>query len=420
MGKVIQKIPALRLPEFNQPWNICKLEDIAEIYDGTHQTPKYTDQGVPFVSVENISNLGATNKFIADKDFEKNFKVKPKKDDILMTRITAGVIGATALVESDKPLAYYVSLALIRCRNGVTPRFLEQRINCGSFRRELHKRIIHVAFPKKINLGDIGKCEVSLPEIDEQAKIENFLSALNNRITFLQRKHMSLKGYKLGILRCLLTKELRFKQDDGSSFPEWRRIKINKLFDWAPTNNLSREKLTEESGTVQNIHYGDIHTKFSSHFFQNAASAPYVLNEEAKFHEHAFCRKGDIIIADASEDYADIGKAIEIMEVKDRTLVAGLHTYIARPREQFAPGFTGYLFQESSVRKAIKRLAQGISVLGISKTNLEKVELPYPHPDEQKKITTMLMTIDRKIAAVEQQIHKVERFKQGLLQQMFV
>ena len=98
-----------------------------------------------------------------------------------------------------------------------------------------------------------------------------------------------------------------------------------------------------------------------------------------KISQNQFLQVGDLVIADASEDYKDIGKTIEIVNLDNQKIVAGLHTYIARPNHPFALGFSGYLMQTFEVREQIKKLATGISVLGISKTNLGKVELRIPY-----------------------------------------
>lgn len=95
-----------------------KLDEICKIYDGTHQTPQYTNTGVKFVSVENIDALYNTEKYISAEDFEK-YKAKPQIGDILMTRITAGIIGKCTVIDRDEPLAYYVSLALLRPNHDV-------------------------------------------------------------------------------------------------------------------------------------------------------------------------------------------------------------------------------------------------------------------------------------------------------------
>ena len=89
---------------------------------------------------------------------------------------------------------------------------------------------------------------------------------------------------------------------------------------------------------------------------------------------------GDIVVADASEDYADVGKAIEIIDVGDQKLVSGLHTYIARDRSgKLVLGFGGYLMQSENIRIQIKVLATGVSVLSISKGNLSKVKVPQTY-----------------------------------------
>jgi type I restriction enzyme S subunit len=109
------------------------------------------------------------------------------------------------------------------------------------------------------------------------------------------------------------------------------------------------------------------------------------------------------------------------MQVKNKTLVAGLHTYIARPKEsQLVIGFSGYFFQSAIMRKQIMRMAQGVSVLGISKGNMDKLRFPLPHPKEQQKIAQTLSTLDNKIAAAATHITQLKTFKKGLLQQMFV
>ena len=88
-----------------------KLSEVAKYHDGTHQTPNYTQSGVPFVSVQNIKDLYSTNKFISLEDFQK-YKAKPEKNDIFMTRI--GDVGTCALVKNNENLAYYVTLTLIK------------------------------------------------------------------------------------------------------------------------------------------------------------------------------------------------------------------------------------------------------------------------------------------------------------------
>lgn len=399
------------------------IASIAKVYDGTHQTPKYVDSGVPFFSVEHVTRDQFTKtKFISEDVFEKECKrVRLEKGDILMSRI--GDVGSVKYIHWDVKASFYVSLALFKSLEFIKSNYLAHNMSAIPFQRELWSRMIHVAFPKKINLGEISKCVVNYPKcIDEQQKIADFLSSVDTKISQLTEKHRLLKGYKKGVMQQIFSQQIRFKNDDGNDFTDWEEKSLGSLFDWIRTNNLSREKLSENVTALQNIHYGDIHTKYHSQFVQIRENIPYVVDAEiGKLVSQAdFCKNGDIVIADASEDYADIGKAIEIISVKEGTLVAGLHTYIARPKNKFASGYLGYLFQFNGTRKQVQKLAQGVSVLGISKGNIETIKLSVPHIDEQQKIAQFLQSLDKKIDAVNEQIEQAKLFKKGLLQQMFV
>lgn len=148
-----------------------KLNSVCEIYDGTHKTPKYTNTGIPFVSVENIDDLYGTRKFIAPEDYAK-YKIKPRKGDVFMTRITAGVIGKCTVVDRDDDLAYYVSLALLRPNTDILDsKYLKYYLESGWGRKELSKWILWDATPTKINKDDIGRVLISIPPLDVQKRL---------------------------------------------------------------------------------------------------------------------------------------------------------------------------------------------------------------------------------------------------------
>ena len=162
------------LLKFENKIEIVKLGDIVEVYDGTHQTPDYKKTGIPFISVENIDNIYNTEKYISEEDYEKNYRIKPKIDDIFMTRI--GTIGKCAIVTKNNPLAYYVSLALLRPnKNKIDSAYLKYIIESGIGKKELNKRILFTAVPIKINKGDIDKLEIPLPPLEVQKRIVGVL-----------------------------------------------------------------------------------------------------------------------------------------------------------------------------------------------------------------------------------------------------
>ena len=192
-----QKRPVLRFAGFEDEWKEVKLEEVCEIYDGTHQTPIYTTEGVMFLSVENIRTLNS-DKYISKDAFDKNFKISPKSGDVLMTRI--GDIGTSNLVETDIDLAYYVSLALIRS-SVIESKFLNVSISSDYFQKELWKRTLHIAFPKKINKNEIGQSKFYYPPFPEQEAIGSFFQDLDKVIAKQEEKVNQLKESKQTLLR---------------------------------------------------------------------------------------------------------------------------------------------------------------------------------------------------------------------------
>ncbi|MDU1465590.1 MAG: restriction endonuclease subunit S [Streptococcus mitis] len=192
-----QTKPALRFAGFEDEWKEVKLEEVCEIYDGTHQTPIYTTEGVMFLSVENIRTLNS-DKYISKDAFDKNFKISPKSGDVLMTRI--GDIGTSNLVETDIDLAYYVSLALIRS-SVIESKFLNVSISSDYFQKELWKRTLHIAFPKKINKNEIGQSKFYYPPFPEQEAIGSFFQDLDKAIAKQEEKVNQLKESKQTLLR---------------------------------------------------------------------------------------------------------------------------------------------------------------------------------------------------------------------------
>ena len=195
--KTGEKIPELRFAGFADDWEQRKLNEVSDIYDGTHQTPKYQDNGVMFLSVENIKTL-TSNKFISREAFEDEFKIRPQRGDVLMTRI--GDIGTANVVETDEDLAYYVSLALFKSEE-LNPYFLQASIYAPFVQDQIWKRTLHIAFPKKINKNEIGQVPINVPTLAEQTKIGSFFKQLDNTITLHQRKLDLLKEQKKGFLQ---------------------------------------------------------------------------------------------------------------------------------------------------------------------------------------------------------------------------
>lgn len=212
--------------------------------------------------------------------------------------------------------------------------------------------------------------------------------------------------------------ELRFPQFSG----DWTEKKYGDIYSFKTTNSYSRDKLNYENGEVKNIHYGDIHTSFNSLFDITKEYVPFI-NEDidiSRIPEECYLKEGDLVIADASEDYNDIGKTIEIKNLNNEKVVAGLHTLLARKEsDAMANDFASFLMKTERVRFEIMKIAQGTKVLGLSKNRLDKILLITPTPAEQSKIATFLTYIDKRINLLQKKKAEFEFYKNGVLQKLF-
>ncbi|PRZ23432.1 restriction endonuclease subunit S [Flavobacterium granuli] len=216
------------------------------------------------------------------------------------------------------------------------------------------------------------------------------------------------------------------KQIPNLRFPEfsnnWEMKKLGEVMDFKVTNSFSRENLNYELGTVKNIHYGDIHTKFQTLFNITNEIVPFI-NDEInilRISDENYCREGDIIFADASEDLNDVGKSIEVVNVNGEKLLSGLHTLLARPKENlFYLGFNGYLFKSNQVRTQIQKESQGSKVLSINVGRISKIELSFPDVKEQERITALLSLLDERIHTQNKIIEELKRLKVSLIKKIF-
>ncbi|WP_019583138.1 restriction endonuclease subunit S [Thioalkalivibrio sp. ALE16] len=227
---------------------------------------------------------------------------------------------------------------------------------------------------------------------------------------------MSKKGKEHALVPRVRFPEFR----DGDA---WQSLQLTELYRFKRTNTLSRDKLNYEGGTVKNIHYGDIHTKFQTRFRVGGEYVPYVDPDVPvdSFNDNAFCEEGDIVLADASEDLNDVGKAIEIVSLDGQQVVAGTHTILAtRHGAEPVVGFGGYLFQSAVVRAGIQKQAQGAKVYGVSANRISTIPVPLPPtPAEQRKIADCLGSLDDLIAAEGRKLAALRNHKKGLMQQLF-
>ncbi|NVK30121.1 MAG: restriction endonuclease subunit S [Gammaproteobacteria bacterium] len=386
------RVPSLRFPEFSGEWEEKKLGEISQIYDGTHQTPKYVDIGVPFYSVEHLtSNNFQNTKFISEKVFSNECKrVKIEKGDILLTRI--GDIGTNKFIDWDCRASFYVSLALIKPFRVFSGSFISHSLSATSFQRELWRRSIHVAFPKKINLGEIGQCKISLPTLPEQQKIANFLSAVDDKVENLSEQVALLERYKKGMMQKIFSQELRFKADDGSEFPAWEEKKLGDVF------SITRG-LVLAASVVSPIKTSDYkYPVFSSQTLKNGLMG--------YFNQHLYNNA-----ITWTTDGANAGKTIYRKGRFYCTNVCGV--LISEE------GFANQCIAEMT-NKVTHKYVSYVGNPKLMNNVMEKIQISFPSLPEQQKIADFLSAIDDKIDLAKQELEQAKTFKKGLLQQLFV
>ena len=195
-----EKTPKIRFSGFTEDWEQRKLGEVVGIYDGVHQTPKYQDNGIMFLSVENIETL-QSSKYISEDDFKRDYKVYPQENDILMTRI--GDVGTTNVIADNALKAYYVSLALLKYKS-TNPYFLSNAIQSDYVKKGLANRTLKTAIPMKINKDEIGKVDVMLPtSVKEQTKIGEYFRNIDHLITLHQSKLEKLQKIKNSMLESM-------------------------------------------------------------------------------------------------------------------------------------------------------------------------------------------------------------------------
>lgn len=200
-----------RLQGFSTEWENTTLGKICDVKDGTHQTPHYVESGIPFYSVETVTNDDFTHvKYISPEEHERlTSSCKIENGDVLMTRI--GSIGKGKYVDWHPNASFYVSLALLKFRgNKSLANFIALLTGTEEFQREAELHSLQFAIPMKINLGQISDIRVRIPSDDNEAKaIVTILNDMGSEIKRLEQKLDKYEHLKQGMMEELLTGKVR-------------------------------------------------------------------------------------------------------------------------------------------------------------------------------------------------------------------
>ena len=197
---------------------------------------------------------------------------------------------------------------------------------------------------------------------------------------------------------------------------DWEVKRFDECFTLMRNNTYARECLTDHSGSVANVHYGDILVKYGAVLDFVKDSIPY-LKPGVKPNKDLL-KDGDIIFADTAEDET-AGKAVEVQGMGDGKAVAGLHTVACRPNEGiFASRYLGYYINSVAYHSQLLPLMTGTKVSSVSRAGFVSTYLALPPLAEQRRIAGALSDVDELISALGKLIEKKRNIKTGAMQQL--
>lgn len=271
-----------------------------------------------------------------------------------------------------------------------------------------------------INGKEYASLKIPLPPLPEQKKIAEILSTWDKSIEQLQKLISEKQKLKKGLMQQLLTGKKRF----AGFTEEWKEVRLGDVFEFISTNSYSRNDMSYEveNDSVFNIHYGDIHATYKEPLldFQRQEQLIPIVNKDAKsIAKPMYLEDGDLVVADASEDYEGVADSIEITNLNGRKVLAGLHTFALRDKSDLTEaGFRTYLLKHPKVKNTLKSIATGSKVYGISKANITKIKLILPSKEEQKEMAKVFHSADVGIRILENKLISLQKQKNGLMQKL--
>lgn len=211
--------------------------------------------------------------------------------------------------------------------------------------------------------------------------------------------------------------ETKFKQTEAGLLPEdWEARLVSKSFSFIGNNTCARE-LMRETGTVHNIHYGDILIKYGAIVDITKEKVPYLCESVRSFAKNPL-QDGDVLMADTAEDET-VGKCCEVIGVNNKQAETGLHSFGLRPNDKYAPKFLGYAFNSSLYHDQLLPHIQGTKVSSVSKASVGKTYLCCPKDEnEQRRIANVLSDIDDLISTFSKLIEKKNNITTATMQQL--
>ncbi|KFM19423.1 putative type-1 restriction enzyme MjaXP specificity protein [Marine Group I thaumarchaeote SCGC AAA799-P11] len=409
--------------EIPDEWEVKSIKELGEIVTGN--TPDTTNNEYYHsdflwaspIDLQKEKYVKQTNVMVSKKGFSISRKIP--KDSVLVVCIgsTIGKIGIASVEMSTNQ-----QINSIIC-NENDSHFIYYQLLHNNY---LIKNIANQSAIPILNKTEFGKLKLFIPtKITEQQKIATILSNVDNLIESTGMVITNSKKVKKGLMQKLLTQGIghtKFKKvpwlfgKDIEIPEEWEVKKTDDIFDFLISGTNARSDLNDV-GEIHYIHYGDIHTKWNNELNFDSEKTPRI--DKEKVSRLPLLKEGDLIIADASEDVEGSGTSISLKNIKNKKIVAGLHTLVLRRKDEtISFEFMKYLTSISYVKIQITSWVTGAKVFGLNKKSCKEIKVPLPPLSEQQKIATILSNIDSKIESQEQYKENLQKLKKSLMQKL--
>lgn len=400
-------VPILRFREFHTPWRQTTIGNEGWFYygKGAPKTTIVPDGLTPCVRYgELYSTYGAYIKKVVSKTCvaPENLKLS-KGGEVLVPRVGENPLDFSKC--SYLPFSSVAIGEMISVYNtDNNPLFVCYYFN--RLRKEF-ARVVEGGNVSNLYFRYLEPISVRWPERKEQNKIAANIQNVDEYIQGLTKKKELLEQYKKGVMQKLFSQQIRFTQDDGTPFPDWEEKELGTI-SLRPGNRNIDEKIFDvltNSATDGIVNQQD-------YFDKDIA----VQGNLGNYH---IVEVDDFIYNPRISSSAPVGP-FNRNNLK-RGVMSPLYTVL-----KFTEGDLDYLeyyFATSFWHRYMHSIANfgaRHDRMNVTVVDFAKMPIPFPHPDEQKKIADFLSSIDDKINAVRDQLDMAKTFKTCLLQKMFV
>lgn len=414
-----RNVPKLRFKGFEDEWKVNKLSELSEVLSGKRipkgmQLKSY-DTGIRYITVSDMGDVYVENKnikYITKEIESKISKYKVFEGDIIIS--VAGTLGKINIINHEfsganltencnkitnfknsymKYIYYYLSTEIIGSQISLSNTISSQ---------------------PKLALERIRNFKIQLPSLQEQEKIANFLTKVDNLIEEQDGKISDLEQYKKGMMQKIFSQEIRFKDENGCNYLEWEEKKLGEL----------GETYTGLSGkTKENFGFGDGKYITYMNVFKNIKLDINMIDlvDVGKDEKQNRVLKGDILFTASSETPEEVGMvSVCDKDIENLYLNSFCFGFRFNSSDKINSNFMAYFFRSPKIRRKISILGQGSTRYNISKTELMKMNICIPCLEEQIKIAKFLSNIDSIIEKEKNKLEDLRQWKKGLLQQMFI